>query len=239
MRNLWKFLKGRYLTDRADSILVPALILAPVLGFCVGLCVETGKNAYIRSERVNMIQDSASAAVKLTDSRGSLDWRVVDRVVNEYEHSRFGAKKYSSADNSVLKYDDGQRETSEGKVFGSGTKDEAKACLIQDGQSYPQYKVTLDTVRGTQFDANGKPLNHPKTVTFTRTQPTLNALNISKPLNTDRDANGKAYIYRSVTVEVIDQTPNIMLGLAGIPCQKFDLNASAVTFSANSDIPTN
>lgn len=237
MRNLWKFLKGRYLSDRADSILVPALILAPVVAFCVGMCVEVGKNAYVRSERVNMIQDSASAAVKLTDSRGSLNWSVVDRIVNEYEHDRFGGKKFSSTTNDVLKYDDSQRETAEGGVFGNSAKTEAQSCLAQDGQTYPQYKITLDTVRGTQKDAQGRSLNHPKTVTFTRTQPSVSSLNVSKPLNTDRDANGKAYIYRSVTVEIIDQTPNIMLGMAGIPCQKFDLTASAVTFSANSDIP--
>lgn len=237
MRNLWKLFKGRYLSDRADSILVPALILAPVVAFTVGLCVEVSKNSYVRSERVNMIQDSASAAVKLTDSRGSLNWNVVDRIVNEYEHDRFGGKKFSSTNNDVLKYDDGQRETQEGQIFGNKNSTDAQSCLAQNGQSYPQYKITLDTVRGNQKDAQGRTLNHPKTVSFTRTQPTLSQLNLSKPLTTDRDANGKAYIYRSVTVEVIDQTPNLMLGMAGIPCQKFDLTASAVTFSANSDIP--
>jgi len=231
MWNLWKLIKGKALSDRADSILVPAMILLPVLALGIGIAVEVQKNNFVRSERINAIQDSASAAVTLTDSRGSLNWKVVDKVVNEYEHNRFGGKKFSSANNTGLQYDDTYRETAESQAY-QDTTIGAGGCLVgtgdKAGDRYPQYKVTLDTGRGSTADTLGTNAK-PVTVSFTRTQPTVAQLNQIAPL-------GAKTIYRSVTVEVIDQTPNLVMGIAGVPCQKFDLSASAVTFSADADI---
>lgn len=226
MWNPWKSLKQKFLTDRADSILVPALILAPVLALSVGLAVEVQKNSYVRTERTNAIQDAASSAVSLADSRGSLNWSVVDKIVNEYEHNRFGGKKFSATSNSKLQYDGGLgKETAESTVFdGSGD-----SCLVgSEGEQYPQYRITLEEGRGTNSESA-------KTVTFNRTQPSTAQLNSTNRLNAV-DADGKPVIYRAVRVQVIDQTPNILLGMAGMPCQKFDLTASAVTFAADADI---
>lgn len=217
MNFLRKLLK-KARSDRGDSILVPALILSVVVALVIGLAVEVGKNSYIRSDRINAIQDSASAAITLTDSRGSLNWSVVDKVVNEYEHNRFGKRVYSSKANTSIKYDDFARETSGSQVF----KDQGR-CSEDKGQEYPYYKITLDTTRGADSSANSK------SVTFARTQPSIAQLNQMAPLKTKS-------VYRSITVQVIDQAPNIMLSMAGMPCQKFDLNASAITFSANADV---
>lgn len=218
MNFLRKLLK-KARSDRGDSILVPALILSVVVALVIGLAVEVGKNSYIRSDRINAIQDSASAAITLTDSRGSLNWSVVDKVVNEYEHNRFGKRVYSSKANTSIQYDDFFiRETSESQVF----KDQGR-CGEDNGQKYPYYKITLDTTRGADSSANSK------SVTFARTQPSIAQLNHMAPLKAKS-------VYRSITVQVVDQAPNIMLSMAGMPCQKFDLNASAITFSANADV---
>lgn len=239
MRNIWKAFKKRFLTDRADSILVPAMILAPVMAITLGISVEVVKNAYIKAERVNAIQDSASSAVTLTDTRGSLDWKVVDRIVNEYEHNRFGERVFSSTANSKLKYDTeggkqvGQ-ETGESTIF-DDTSNTSGGCFVghgdDEGQRYPQYKITLNTARGEKASA---PVE--KTVSFTRTQPTETQLNQMANLAVNDPATGKRAIYRSVTVQIIDQTPNMIMSMMGAPCQKFDLTASAVTFSASSDL---
>lgn len=234
MRNIWKAFKKRFLTDRADSILVPAMILAPVMAITLGISVEVVKNAYIKAERVNAIQDSASSAVTLTDTRGSLDWKVVDRIVNEYEHNRFGERVFSSTANSKLKYDTATKESAESTIFDDTSQTDA-GCFIghgdNEGQRYPQYKITLNTARGEKASA---PVE--KTVSFTRTQPTEAQLNQMANLAVNDPATGKRAIYRSVTVQIIDQTPNMIMSMMGAPCQKFDLTASAVTFSADSDL---
>lgn len=232
--NLWKRFRRRFLTDRADSILVPAMILAPVMALTLGMAVEVVKNGYIKAERVNAIQDSASSAVTLTDTRGSLDWKVVDRIVNEYEHNRYGKRVFSSTANSKLKYDTGTKESAESTIFDDTSKT-SQGCFIghgdDEGQRYPQYKVTLNTARGEKANAAVE-----KTVSFTRTQPTEAKLNQMANLRVIDPATGKQAIYRSVTVQIIDQTPNMIMSMMGAPCQKFDLTASAVTFSASSDL---
>lgn len=247
--NLWKRFRRRFLTDRADSILVPAMILAPVMALTLGMAVEVVKNGYIKAERVNAIQDSASSAVTLTNTRGSLDWKVVDRIVNEYEHNRYGKRVFSSTANSKLKYDDFDedgkainrdkdgkviRESAESTIFDDTSKT-SQGCFIghgdDEGQRYPQYKVTLNTARGEKANAAVE-----KTVSFTRTQPTEAKLNQMANLRVIDPATGKPAIYRSVTVQIIDQTPNMIMSMMGAPCQKFDLTASAVTFSASSDL---
>lgn len=233
MRKLWRSFKRKFLTDRADSILVPAMILAPIMALTLGMAVEVVKNGYIKAERVNAIQDSASSAVSLTDTRGSLNWKVVDRIVNEYEHNRYGKRVFSTTANSKLKYDDSTRESAESTIFDDTTKT-SEGCFVghgdNEGQRYPQYKVTLSTARGTADAATEK------TVSFTRAQPTEAQLNQMAKLNVIDLATGKPAVYRSVTVQIIDQTPNIVMSMMGAPCQKFDLTASAVTFSATSDL---
>lgn len=234
MVGIWKAFKKRFLTDRADSILVPAMILAPIMALTLGMAVEVTKNSYIKAERVNAIQDSASSAVTLTDTRGSLDWKVVDRIVNEYEHNRYGKRVFSSTANSRLKYDTGTKESPESTIFDDTSKT-SEGCFIghgdDEGQRYPQYKVTLNTARGEKANAAVE-----KTVSFTRTQPTEAKLNQMANLRVIDPATGKQAIYRSVTVQIIDQTPNMIMSMMGAPCQKFDLTASAVTFSASSDL---
>lgn len=234
MVRIWRAFKKRFLTDRADSILVPAMILAPVMALTLGMAVEVVKNGYIKAERVNAIQDSASSAVTLTDTRGSLNWKVVDRIVNEYEHNRYGKRVFSSTANSKLKYDTGTKESAESTIF-DDTSNTSAGCFIghgdNEGQRYPQYKVTLNTARGEKANAAVE-----KTVSFTRTQPTEARLNQMANLRVTDPATGKPAIYRSVTVQIIDQTPNMIMSMMGAPCQKFDLTASAVTFSASSDL---
>lgn len=211
-------LRAKLKSDRGDSILVPALILSIAVGLVIGLVFDVVKNGYVRSERINTIQDSASAAVTMTDNRGSLNWSVVDKVVNTYEYNRFGERLYSSTSNTGIKHDTDVRETTESRVFDGYEKCSEDS---KTGKKYPYYKITLDTGRGDSVEK--------KTVEFARTQKSVQQFNRDVPLN-------QKSIYRSVTVEVIDQTPNIMLGMAGMPCQKFDLTASAVTFSANKDL---
>ena len=248
MRSLWKSFKRKFLTDRADSILVPAMILAPVMVITLGISVEVVKNNFIRTERINAIQDSASSAVTLTDTRGSLDWRVVNRIVNEYELNRFGKTVFSNADESgrVLYQDRDSSgklitDSADGRALGDVSVGE-EGCLVghgdNDGELYPQYRITLDTGRGENLDPAGNSRSHPETVSFTRSQPDIDSLNNMAPLTgpTKVDENGKPLIYRSVTVEIIDQTPNMIMSMLGSPCQKFDLTASAVTFSASSDL---
>ncbi len=212
---LWKYFKGRYLTDRADSILVPAMILAPVLALLVGITVEIGKNGYVRSERINAIQDSATAAVKTVDTQGSLNWAVVDKVVNEYERLRFGELKYSSSKKALV---EPGLDTAESKAF-VGCLDNSKT-----GEKYPQYKITLLKERGDD------PSSSDPSVSFTRTQPTKAALDARADLRL-----APKTIYRGVKVEIVDQTPNFLMSIAGAPCQKFDLSASAVTFGTDRD----
>lgn len=214
----WKKFLSKIKSDRGDSILVPALILSVAIGLVIGLVFDVVKNGYVRSERINAIQDSANAAVTMTDNRGSLNWSVVDKVVNSYEHNRFGKRVYSSTSSTGIKYDDSIRESAESKVFDGYEKCSEDS---KTGQKYPYYKITLDTGRGESVEK--------KTVEFSRTQKSVAQLNRDQPLN-------KKTVYRSVTVEVIDQTPNIMLSMAGMPCQTFDLTASSVTFSANKDL---
>ena len=150
-RSMLKFFKrllAKFRSDRGDSILVPAMILIPVVALCIGMAIEISKNNYIRTERVNAIQDAASSAVSLADSRGSVNWKVVDRIVNEYEHNRFGGKTFSLTSNTQLKYDTSVRETAESKALTTKAADDA--CLVDSktGAKYPQYKVTLQEKRG-------------------------------------------------------------------------------------------
>lgn len=216
--NLWKIFKGRYLTDRADSILVPAMILAPVLALLVGITMEIGKNSYVRSERISAIQDAANAAVKTVNSQGSLNWKVVDKVVDEYERNRFGGKKFSSSGKSKL--DPGQSDTQESKVF-----DSFGDCLESSDkvQRYPQYKITL--LEGRADDGKSGP-----SVSFQRTQPSPGNIYLQNSSTLDPKK-----VYRGVRVDIVDQTPNFMMSMAGAPCQKFDLTASAVTFATSVD----
>lgn len=223
MLNFFRRLLAKFRSDRGDYILVPAMILIPVVALCVGMAIEVSKNNYVRTERVNAIQDAATSAVSTADSRGSMNWKVVDRIVNEYEHNRFGAKTFSRTNNERIPVGDEGRdlETSESKVFDPSSPSE-NACLVDsDGTKYPQYKVTLREKRGETSTED-------PTVTFNRMQPTESTLNSMAPL--------KGKFYRVVQVEITDQTPNIVLGMAGMPCQKFTLTASAVTFGANSDL---
>lgn len=223
MLNFFRRLLAKLRSDRADSILVPAMILIPVVALCIGMAIEVSKNNYVRTERINAIQDAATSAVSTADSRGSMNWKVVDRIVNEYEHNRFGGKTFSRTENTRISADDEglKKETAESTVFDPSSPSE-NACLVDsDGTKYPQYRVTLQEKRGaTSTEA--------PTVTFNRTQPTEKQLDSMAPL--------KGGFYRVVEVEIIDQTPNIVLGMAGMPCQKFTLTASAVTFGANSDL---
>lgn len=225
-----KFLKNllaKFRSDRADSILVPALILIPVVAFCIGMAIEVSKNNYVRTERINAIQDAANSAVSTADSRGSLSWKVVDRVVNEYEHNRFGGKTFSRTNNDTrLKYDTGVRETAESRVYDAASPKDNSCLADSDGTKYPQYKITLRENRGDAALAN--PAVEAESVTFSRTQPTVSQLNTQAPLYGN--------LYRVVEVEIVDQVPNIVMGMAGMPCQKFTLTASAVTFGANSDL---
>lgn len=221
-RLLAKFL-AKFRSDRADSILVPAMILIPVVALCIGMAIEVSKNNYIRTERISAIQDAANSAVSLADSRGSMNWKVVDRVVNEYEHNRFGGKTFSRTNNTQLKYDESVRETAESQALVSAASAKDDACLVdgETGAKYPQYKVTLQAKRGATSTTA-------PSVTFNRTQPTMSQLNSQAPLGNT--------LYRVVEVQIIDQAPNIVLGMAGMPCQKFTLSASAVTFGADSDL---
>lgn len=242
MIKLNRYLQKRLRSDRGDAVLVGSLLMIPLLGIALGICMQVSASNTIRTERINAIQDSTAAAVKLTNSQGSLSWDVVDRVVNEYENNRFGKRVFSATANNQLQAADKGLDTAESKNL-DDTTDPSKGCLVdKDGAKYPQYKVTLDTVRGQQADSTGKTLNHPRTVSFTRTQPGIAQLNSSAPLtgSTNIDpVTKKPYIYRSVTVEIIDQAPNLYTGFLGIPCQKFDLTASSVTFSANNDTAGN
>lgn len=234
MLKFLKRFKARFFTDRADSILVPAMILAPVMAITLGISVEVVKNAYIKSERVAAIQDSASSAVSLTDTRGSLNWSVVDRIVNEYEHNRYGERVFSRTANTRIPADDKVEESPESTIFDDKSNTDA-GCFIghgdNEGEKYPQYKITLNTARGDNANESIE-----KTVAFTREQPDINTLDRQFPLNIIDPETGKPAIYRSVTVQIIDQTPNMIMSMLGAPCQKFDLTASAVTFSANSDL---
>lgn len=230
------FLRKGIFSDRADSILVPTMFLIPVLAISVGLAIEVAKNSYIRAERISAIQDSTASAVKMVDSRGSLNWNTVDRVVDQYEYLRFGESVFGpNRENRIV----GEEDTQNTKVFNdlAGEK-----CLTgtgdSEGELYPQYKVTLDTGRGNDATKLGSNADLSRTVSFSRTPPTAQQLATSTPLATsyiDKDGQRKPLIYRSITVEIIDQTPNLVMGMAGIPCQKFNLTASSVTFYADSD----
>lgn len=239
MLKLTSYLKRRLASDRADSVLVGGLLLIPMLAIIIGISLQASATNQMKTERVNAIQDSASAAVKLTNSQGSLNWGVVERVVNQYEYGRFGKKVFSNSSNTGISSGDAAKDTAENRAFGN-------VCTTDDkGALYPQYKVTLDTVRGTQYGTDLKTKakvlkNHPRTVTFTRTQPTIDQLNAQANLVKDPatgataldPTTGKPYVYRSVSVEVIDLAPQLFLG----GCQKFDLTGSAVTFSGDTDI---
>lgn len=235
------FLRKGIFSDRADSILVPTMFLIPVLAISVGLAIEVAKNSYIRAERISAIQESTASAVKMVDSRGSLNWNTVERVVDQYEYLRFGESVFGPGTDDRIA---GEKDTQNSKVFNelAGEK-----CLAGTGDSagelYPQYKITLDTGREndeTSLEAKSLGLDLTRTVSFTRTPPSAQQLanSASTKLETSyRDRNGvqKPVIYRSITVEIIDQTPNLVMGMAGVPCQKFDLTASSVTFYADSD----
>lgn len=178
MLKFFKRLLAKFRSDRADSILVPAMILIPVVALCIGMAIEVSKNNYVRTERINAVQDAATSAVSTADSRGSMNWKVVDRIVNEYEHNRFGGKTFSRTNNSRIPAGDEGRslETSESKVFDPSSPSD-NACLVDSdtGAKYPQYKVTLQEKRGaTSTEA--------PTVTFNRIQPTLSQLNSMAPL---------------------------------------------------------
>lgn len=221
MLKFFRMLRAKFFSDRGDSILVPAMIMLPVIALCLGMAVEVSKNNYIRTDRINAIQDAASSAVSLTNSKGSLDWKVVDKIVEEYEHNRFGGKKFGTNSTITSKYDDAVRETADSKVFNDSTTG-SDSCLEGNGEKYPQYKITLDKNRGESTSSA-------KTVKFTRSQPSLQQIGVYPALSSTT-------VYRVVQVEIVDQAPNIFMGMAGMPCQKFTLSASAVTFGANSDL---
>lgn len=226
MLKITSYLKRRLSSDRADAVLVGGLLLLPMLGVVIGISLQASATNQMKTERVNAIQDSASSAVKLTSSQGSLDWKVVDRIVNQYEYGRFGKKVFSNSSSTGITSSDAARDTAENRAFGD------KCTTDTDGVRYPQYKITLDTVRGTQTTTDGKSKNHPRTVSFTQTQPTISQLNAQANLAGTDPTTGKPYVYRSVSVEVIDLAPQLFLS----GCQKFDLTGSAVTFSADTDL---
>jgi hypothetical protein len=231
MWRLRQFLTRNVRSDRADSVLVPAMILLPVLALIIGGAVEIQKNNYVRTERVNAMQDSVSSAVTLTNSQGSLDWRVVDRIVNEYEYHRFGGQKFSSTYNNEADRPLSEKniDTAESKAledFSGGDQ-----CLggSTASETFPKYKITLDNVRGAA-GANPDRLGDSASVAmFSRTAPSIYTSNPKRNLK-------PGVVYNSVTVEITDQTPNMFLGVVGMPCQKFVLEASAVTFSADADL---
>lgn len=239
MLKITRYLKRRLSSDRADAVLVGGLLLLPMLGIVIGFSMQASATNQMKTERVNAIQDSASAAVRLTNSQGSLNWSVVEKVVNQYEYGRFGKKVFSNSSETGIRSEDAARDTADNRAFGDTCTTDA------DGARYPQYKITLDTVRGEQYGVDLKTKakvlkNHPKTVTFTRTQPTIAQLNSQANLIKDPvtggtaidPTTGKPYVYRAVSVEVIDLAPQLILG----GCQKFDLTGSAVTFSGDTDI---
>lgn len=219
---LWRTFKAKFFTDRADSILVPALILAPVMALAVGLAVEVTKNNYVRNDRINSIQDAAVSAASTANSRGSLSWEVLDSVVNEYEHQRFGQKVFSGADNGDLTYDGGKGQETLTDMFGG----RESACLVNedDGTKYPYYTVTLKEGRAEDAKTSSS-----RTISFSRTQPTVANANLKSQLDPSK-------IYRSVEVKIVDSTPNIIMGMMGASCQNFSLSASSVTFAVNSDL---
>lgn len=219
---LWRAFKAKFFTDRADSILVPALILAPVMVIAVGLAVEVTKNNYVRNDRINAIQDAAVSAASTANSRGSLSWEVLDSVVNEYEHQRFGQRVFSAVNNGDLTYDEGEGQETLTDMFGG----RESACMVneEDGMQYPYYTVTLKEGRADDATTSSS-----RTISFSRTQPTVASANMKAQLDPSK-------IYRSVEVKVIDSTPNIIMGMMGAPCQNLTLSASSVTFAVNSDL---
>lgn len=195
-------------SSRGDSVLVPGLVLTVVVVLLLGLVVDTAKNSFARDTLGMMAQQSADAAVKTADNRGSLSWKVLPALQKEYAEQKSGKK--GTADVSAMQRNS---ECSTGMIDlnGDGVKDKKV--------SFPYYKVSLETGRGKNAKVSDK-----RTVQFSAGQ---------TPSAPQLKTGAK---YTVVNMVVYDSVSNFMLDMLGQPCQVFESNVSAITFGSMEDV---
>lgn len=196
----------RLRSDKANSTFVTFVLGFLFLTLAVAMSIDLAKSAYIKNAYSSTAQQSAQAAIKNMDGKGSIKEEALNDFISNYNG-----------------------EANTGNISGSFGKTSentfrAEACNVREIDGYgevelPFVVMKLDTERG--LGANSE-------VTYT-SEGGADPRVVSGHYN-------RGATYRVLDVEVYDSARNMMLGIFGLPCQNTHSHVSAIHFGSQQDI---
>lgn len=194
--------------DRGDGILVMGVIFIPLMVIVAGLAMDLMKAVYIKSSFQSYGQEAVSNAVRYVNDRGGLTESAVFYAIANYMAQTNGSAGVTSASTTA-----GTNEVRGFVRQGQCTEVNVPGVGVKKA---PYIVVKLKAKRGKDEPASN-------TWVYESSIPTMQ----SGAMNpTDR----------VLEMTVYEAVPNIMLGMAGVPCQEFRTEVSAITFGNQEDI---
>lgn len=192
--------------DKADAILVTAIISMPLIMIAFGFAADTAKNVYVSNTYATKAQAAIETAVKSIDSRGSLNNDSVRKFISEFDTQAKGSEV----------------QTNESKSFETKSCSTAKINNVE--RKLPYYEIELGTARAK--DTEG-------TSNLWKVQ--AGSQVVDQQLYRT-DSKGKRVKYKVIRADVYNGSQNIILGMFGQPCQLVKSSVSAISFGDNTDL---
>lgn len=216
---IFKNLKKRLKSDTASGTFIIFIIMLPIFLMAMGFAFDVAKNGYVKSQYNEMLQNVSTEAVRYVGTNGTLAggssaMLVAQNVVNKYEH--FMAEENPSTSTIMSAYN---------RPIGSDSSAPACSTLEIDGatRQLPFMKISFS---GDRHGAIGSEA----TTENVYWSPREEGGNLQGTL-----ANDLINLH-SVNVEVYDASPNFLLGMFGMNCQKLDFKISSITFGNQEDV---
>lgn len=236
-----RWINKRLRSNKADSILVPALILFPLVLAFMSIAIDTTKSHYVKDQREQAAEQAAKAGISAgLNSQGTIhNWDFVPYVVNAYMNQRNGYEVGATAEGSAF---DGDGYCA---FYEGASKEETPVYQ----KPLPYFKITVGSGRDAEstggfsgrsnFPANGKPSIEFEldeigrgSTTIEQQQQWLRSFAPEIPQNQRMN---------SITVEVLDYTAP--LGFSPLTfmndnrgCQYLSVSGSSISFGTTDDL---
>lgn len=207
---------ARYRKDSGDAIFIVIFISLIFILVITGLVVDIGKNVVMKGNYNNYAQESAEVAVKEITARGSLNEKAYQTFVREYV-----SKTYSTtpAGLNAINPKTGRPVLETGCKLKIPTSGGAYEVIDYTG---PYFELSLSDKRagGTKFAT---------------VKGTANEV-INQTARIAEDLKAEPTKLRVLNVTMYESTPNFLLGMAGFPCQQFNVEVSSIAFGSQEDL---
>lgn len=201
-----------YKKDRGDAVLITFILSMMFIVAVAAFAVDISKNILIKNQMNSAIQQSAQIAVKEINARGSLNqesYKAFVKTLNQELGNQLAAPNNSVSSCPI-------------SVDG----------VDMSGDKGPYFKLALSPRRGADLGDSAFSINNPTYITGTL--PEIATIYNSESFKEKIRQSGT--VYRVLDVKMYASYPNIMLGMVGIPCQEFEIRASAVAFGSQEDL---